>query len=111
GRGNGGGTDHPRAPGEEKPVPNSRADMPCETTEPDPGLREVAVESGGGYFELRATDELAHTFARVADELHRQYLLGFTPQNLDGKTHRLEVRPKDSSLIVRARRSYVAEAK
>ena len=45
--------------------------------EPDEGLIELAAESGGGYFPIRATDNLADTFARVADELHRQYLLGF----------------------------------
>lgn len=104
----------PRRPGVDPPPSGGLFgrpdDKPCSTTKPDPGLREVAFDSGGGYFELRTTDELGETFARVADELHRQYLLGFTPANLDGKTHMLEVRVKDSTLTVRARRSYVAVA-
>lgn len=112
GPGNGGGIAEPKGGSWGKPAPNSKpAAAPCEVTKPDPGLRDVAFESGGGYFELRATDQLGDTFARVADELHRQYLLGFTPQTLDGKSHRLEVRLRDSALTVRARRSYVAASK
>lgn len=76
--------------------------------EPDPGLRELADESGGGYFALDGTEDLADTFARVADELHRQYLLGYVPPENDGRIHQIEVRTKDSSLKVRARKSYQA---
>jgi hypothetical protein len=71
----------------------------------------LAIDTGGGYFELHTADELRNSFARVADELHRQYLLGFAPQTLDGRTHRLEVKLRDSSLTVRSRRSYVAASK
>ena len=75
---------------------------------PDPGLHVLAQASGGGYFELTATADLSPTFARVADELHRQYLLGFVPERLDGKPHKLDVRVKGPGLSVRARRTYVA---
>jgi VWFA-related protein len=76
---------------------------------PDPGLQVVAAASGGGYFELTSTQGLTGTFARVADELHRQYLLGFVPPKLDGKSHKLEVRVNGAGLTARARRSYVAD--
>jgi VWFA-related protein len=75
---------------------------------PDPGLEKLALASGGGYFELTATRDLSATFARVVDELHRQYLIGFVPQKLDGKTHALEVRVKGDGFAARARKSYVA---
>ena len=75
---------------------------------PDEGLAKIAAESGGGYFELESTDDLGATFARVADELHRQYAMGFSPEKLDGKTHKLEVRVKRAGMSARARRSYVA---
>lgn len=75
---------------------------------PDPGLPTIAGETGGGYFELRSADDLSATFARVAEELHRQYALGFEPEKLDGKTHKLEVKVKKSGLKVRARKHYVA---
>ena len=35
-------------------------------TRPDRGLRKLSEETGGGYFELKKTDELAPTFTRVA---------------------------------------------
>ena len=75
---------------------------------PDPGLPTIAGETGGGYFELRSADDMSGTFARVAEELHRQYALGFEPEKLDGKTHKLEVKVKKPGLKVRARKHYVA---
>lgn len=75
---------------------------------PSRDLRKIADETGGGYFELKKTDELSPTFTRVASELRSQYLLGFTPSVLDGKPHRLEVRLKRPGLNARARKSYVA---
>jgi len=79
-------------------------------TRPDGGLRKIADETGGGYFELKKTEELGPAFTRVAQELHSQYLLGFSPKNLDGKVHKLEVRSKNVGNKARARRSYVATA-
>ena len=78
-------------------------------TRPDGGLKRLAEETGGGYFELKKTDDLSPTFTRVAQELHSQYVLGFTPTNLDGRVHRLEVRIKRPRMSARARRSYVAD--
>jgi Ca-activated chloride channel family protein len=77
---------------------------------PDRGLRKIADETGGGYFELQKTSELAPTFTRVAQELHSQYVLGFTPAQLDNRVHRLTVRVKKPGMMARARRSYVAAA-
>jgi Ca-activated chloride channel homolog len=78
------------------------------TQRPDPGLPRIAEETGGGYFELTRADDLPSTFARVADELHHQYAIGFEPRKLDGKTHDLEVKVKPRGMKVRARKSYVA---
>ena len=77
---------------------------------PDRSLRRLAEETGGGYFELQKTDELAPTFTRVAQELHSQYTLGFSPAALDGREHKLEVRMKQTGMAARARRSYIASA-
>ena len=79
-------------------------------TKPDRGLKKLAEETGGGYFELEKTADLAPTFTRVAQELHSQYLMGFTPELLDGKVHKLEVRLKQPGMTARARKSYVASA-
>jgi Ca-activated chloride channel family protein len=77
-------------------------------TRPDRGLRRIADETGGGYFELKKSDELASTFTRVAEELHSQYTLGFEATQLDGRVHKITVRMKQPGMTARARRSYVA---
>jgi Ca-activated chloride channel family protein len=77
---------------------------------PDRGLRRLAEETGGGYFELKKTDELAPTFTRVAQELHSLYALGFSPSLLDGKEHKLEVRVRGQGMNARARRTYIASS-
>ena len=75
---------------------------------PDPGLSMVAEDTGGGYFELSRAENLATTFAEVADELHHQYAIGFEPVKLDDKMHKLEVKVKKSGMKVRARKEYFA---
>ena len=80
------------------------------TSKPDGGLKKLADETGGGYFELQKTADLAPTFTRVAQELHSQYVLGFAPTQLDGRVHKLGVRMKQPGMSARARRSYLAAA-
>lgn len=75
---------------------------------PAGALKRLAEETGGGYFELKKTADLSPTFSKVAQELHSQYTLGFTPAVLDGKEHKLLVRMKQTGMNARARRSYVA---
>ena len=75
---------------------------------PDRGLKRLSEETGGGFFLLKKTDELSTTFTRIAQELHSQYVLGFSPQTLDGKVHKLEIRLKKPGMTARARKSYVA---
>lgn len=75
---------------------------------PDPGLARIAEDTGGGYFELNRSENLAATFAAVADELHRQYALGFEPPRLDDKMHKLDVRVNRKGMNVRARKEYFA---
>jgi Ca-activated chloride channel homolog len=78
-------------------------------SKPDGGLKKIADETGGGYFELEKTADLAPTFTRVAQELHSQYVLGFAPTVLDNKVHKLAVRMKQPGMTARARRSYLAD--
>src|SRR5262245_246017 len=80
-------------------------------TKPDGGLRKLAEETGGGYFELKKSADLGSTFTRVAQELHSQYALGFEAKLLDGKVHKVSVRMKQPGMSARARRSYVAVKK
>jgi len=75
---------------------------------PDAGLARVAEETGGGYTEIRFGQDLGTAFARVADELHSQYLLGYALPKKDGKTHEIDVRVTAKGVKPRARKSYVA---
>ena len=77
-------------------------------TRPDRSLRALAEETGGGYFELEEEDELGATFTRVSQELHSQYVLGFSPRARDGQVHTVDVRVRGRGMAARARRSYVA---
>ena len=77
-------------------------------SKPDRGLKRLADETGGGFFELEKTSDLAPTFTRVAAELHSQYVIGFAPTQLDNRVHKLTVKMKQPGLAARARRSYVA---
>jgi Ca-activated chloride channel family protein len=80
------------------------------TQKPHPGIRKLAETTGGGYFELTRQDDLNSTFTRVADELHRQYVIGFNPAVLDNKLHQVEVRVRQPGMTARARKSYLASA-
>jgi Ca-activated chloride channel family protein len=71
-------------------------------------LQRLAAETGGGVAFLGPTTDVNSTATWIASELHHQYLLGFVPPKLDGKSHELEVRVKRPNLTVRARRSYLA---
>ena len=75
---------------------------------PDPGLARVAEETGGGYTEIGYGQDLGAEFARIADELHSQYLLGYDPPKRDGKVHKIEVKVAQNGMKPRARRNYVA---
>jgi Ca-activated chloride channel homolog len=77
-------------------------------TRPDRRLKGLAEETGGGFFELTKKDDLGPTFTRVAQELHSQYVLGFSPAALDGKIHKLDVKVKRSGMTARGRKSYIA---
>ena len=74
-------------------------------------LSAIARMTGGAYFELQPVDDVGATMQRVADELHRQYVLGFTPQSLDDKVHQIEVKVARDDVTVRARRSYIASSR
>ena len=74
----------------------------------DGEIMDIATETGGGHFALPQGADLTATFAKVADELRHQYLIGFAPATLDGKLHKVEVRVTRPGMRVKARRNYLA---
>ena len=72
-------------------------------------LREITDDSGGRTEIVRDARDLNPATASIADELSRQYYLGYaSPGHRDGRWHTLRVEARDDSLRVRARRGYIA---
>ncbi len=72
-------------------------------------LREITDDTGGRTEIVRGFDGLDEATARIADELSKQYYLGYTSTGKkDGRWHTIRVDVKDRRYTVRARRGYVA---
>ncbi|HEX8720567.1 MAG TPA: VWA domain-containing protein [Pyrinomonadaceae bacterium] len=72
-------------------------------------LRLLADHTGGRSFSAGSPRLLAGVFGQIAEELRRQYSLGYYPANrsADGKRRRLKVRVGRPDAAVRARGGYV----
>ena len=73
-------------------------------------MRDLAASTGGGHFLVRKEDDLGSTFAKVVEELHHQYVIGFSTDAVDGRSHKLTIRTKASGMKVRGRKSYLASS-
>jgi hypothetical protein len=72
-------------------------------------LREITDDSGGRTEIVRSGRDLDPATANIADELSRQYYLGYSSTGQkDGKWHTIRVETRDPALKVRARRGYIA---
>ena len=72
-------------------------------------LREITDDTGGRTEIVRGFADLDGATARIADELSKQYYLGYTSTGKkDGRWHTIRVDVKDRRYTVRARRGYVA---
>jgi VWFA-related protein len=75
----------------------------------DKYLHALANETGGRLYQANDTTQLADSFSRIAEELRRQYSLGYYPktENADDNARReIKVRVKRPDLAVKARDSY-----
>ena len=75
---------------------------------PDSTLRNIAEDSGGRYVFAGTGSDFTSMFAAMIDELHQQYILGFTPAEADGRVHSLVVTTRRKNINVRARKHYLA---
>jgi VWFA-related protein len=72
-------------------------------------LRQITDDTGGRTEIVRGFDGLDAATARIADELSKQYYLGYPSSGeKDGRWHAIRVEVGDRRLTVRARRGYVA---
>jgi Ca-activated chloride channel homolog len=72
-------------------------------------LRDITDDSGGRTEIVRSGRDVDPATANIADELSRQYYLGYSSTGKkDGRWHAIRVDLKDASLHIRARRGYIA---
>ena len=73
-------------------------------------LRDLTGPSGGYTEVVRTAADLGPATARIADELNKQYTLGYVPARApDGDWRSIRVRPKNREHFARARRGYYAD--
>ncbi len=72
-------------------------------------LETLALNSGGRSFEADSTYNLDAAFAGIAEELRRQYSLGYYPEKVGsvGDRKQIKVRVMRPNLVVRAKTSYI----
>jgi len=73
-------------------------------------LTQIATRTGGRYFEAKKKDNLEEIYNQIAAELRGQYLLTYTPDQVDndGNYHKIALKAKNADLTVVTREGYYA---
>jgi VWFA-related protein len=72
-------------------------------------LRGITDDTGGRTEVVRDAGDLAGATGRIADELSKQYYLGYASTGTkDGSWHSIRVEVRNRNVTVRARKGYVA---
>jgi Ca-activated chloride channel homolog len=95
------------------PMNNGGAPLPGATRadydRADHYLHSLADKTGGRLYKANDTKQLADAFAKIAEELRRQYTLGYYPKNAnatDGDRRQIRVKVNQPNVAVKARDSY-----
>jgi VWFA-related protein len=73
-------------------------------------LHALADKTGGRLYQANDTTQLAEAFTRIAEELRRQYSLGYYPKTENSEVserRQIRVKVRQPNLAVKARDSYV----
>ncbi len=72
-------------------------------------LETLAANSGGRQFEAQSIYNVDAAFAGIAEELRRQYSLGYYPETVGqiGERRQIKIRVLRPGVIVRAKNSYI----
>jgi Ca-activated chloride channel family protein len=106
----GGGRNPPPSPPPNYPSPNPRSGGGRMDDRVNAfALREITDDSGGRTEIIRSTRDLNPATSGIADELSRQYYLGYAASGQkDGRWHAIRVEVKNGNYHVRARKGFVA---
>ena len=87
----------------------SRGASPAEYETGRKYLEALAQNSGGRKFEAQSIYNVDVAFAGIAEELRRQYSLGYYPENVGkiGDRKQIKIRVMRPGVVVRAKSSYV----
>jgi VWFA-related protein len=72
-------------------------------------LRDLSENTGGREYQADSMQNLASAFANVAEELRRQYSIGYYPKRpaQPGQRRQIRVRTNQPNLAVKSRDSYI----
>ena len=91
------------------PPPSSGYPSPGDERVNVAALRDITDDSGGRTEIIRSAQDLDHATAWIADELSKQYYIGYpAASDKDGRWHTIRVEVHNPAYRVRARRGYVA---
>ncbi len=73
-------------------------------------MEKIAERTGGRFFEAKKKDNLDEIYAQIAEELRGQYLLTYTPDQVDndGGFHKIALKASKDDLQVVTREGYYA---
>jgi VWFA-related protein len=71
-------------------------------------LKQIAKETGGGYFEVSKKKSVADIYAAIEEELRHQYSIGYVSDRADseGGFRSIELAVKKKGVTVQARKGY-----
>jgi VWFA-related protein len=74
----------------------------------DSSVRKLSRETGGRTIRVKSIQEIGSAFNQISQELHSQYLLGYSPTNVrhDGSFRRIHVKIRGREYMARTRTGY-----
>ncbi|HUH63024.1 MAG TPA: VWA domain-containing protein [Terracidiphilus sp.] len=73
-------------------------------------MEQIATRTGGLYYEAKSTPHLDEIYSQIAEQLHGQYVLTYTPDQPDneGGYHKVALTANNKDLSVATRQGYYA---
>jgi VWFA-related protein len=75
-------------------------------------MQQIATRTGGQFFEAKKKDNLEEIYGLIANELHQQYLLVYSPDQIDpnGEYHKIALKTDKKDMTVITREGYYASS-